>query len=212
MQSPRFLVIEGPDGAGKTTQLSLLRQHLEDQGHTVLQVREPGGTVIGEGIRSLFLDNFGHTHPMTEVLMMLAARQQLVAEVIQPALAAGTWVIADRYSPSTIAYQGYGHGVGHQAIVELRRGLRHWDLKAHHTVILTLSMAERERRLANRDDLNALDKAKTSFIEQVRQAYQDMATGRIDIEAGPMSRVDAMGTPEEVHRRILQAMQLIPTE
>ena len=114
-----FVTFEGSDGSGKTTQIHLLTQHLRTSGHTVLTTREPGGTRIGDGIRQLLLD-LAHTemNARAETLLFNAARAQIVAEVIRPALAAANIVLCDRFADSTLAYQGYGH---RQDIAELAR-------------------------------------------------------------------------------------------
>lgn len=111
-QQGRFLVLEGPDGAGKSRAAAQLAQHLRDGGHAVTLTREPGGTRLGEQIRALLLDTGSVLRsPAADALLFNAARAQLVAEVIRPALARGELVISDRFAPSTLAYQGYGSGV-----------------------------------------------------------------------------------------------------
>ena len=115
----RFITFEGPEGSGKSTQIRLLVDALEAQGVRVLATREPGGTRIGDQIRNVLLDS-AHTEmsPRAETLLYNAARAQIVDQVIQPALAAGTLVLCDRYADSTLAYQGYGHD---QSLDDLRR-------------------------------------------------------------------------------------------
>ena len=107
-----FITLEGPEGSGKTTQIPALAEFLRQQGYRVLTTREPGGTAIGNQVRAI-LTNLENTamQPRTETLLFLAARAQLVEEVIRPALADGVVVLSDRYADSTLAYQGYGHGV-----------------------------------------------------------------------------------------------------
>jgi dTMP kinase len=109
-----FITIEGPEGAGKTTQAARLEAYLQDDGIPTIRTREPGGTVLGERIRDLLLDAGSHDRPidpLADALLFNAARRQLVAEVIRPALAAGTSVVCARYTDSTLAYQGYGSGL-----------------------------------------------------------------------------------------------------
>ena len=108
-----FITFEGPDGSGKSTQILLLAEHLRAAGREVLTVREPGGTAAGERIRALLLGEGGavEINPRADALLFNASRSQLVAEVIRPALARGTTVIADRFADSTLAYQGYGSGL-----------------------------------------------------------------------------------------------------
>lgn len=202
----QFLVIEGPDGAGKTTQMEMLEKHIQSFGVEVLRVREPGGTVLGEGIRTLFKSNFGQTDPVAEVLLLLAARQQLTVEVILPALRRGAWVLADRHTPSTFAYQGAGQGLGFSRIIELREGLGSNNHIADMTVIMTISPEERARRLGDRTEgLDKLDMAGDAFIKRVADAYDEMVDGNWSLGIGQLRKVDGDGTPEEVHERIKRA-------
>ena len=203
---PKFLCIEGPDGAGKTTQLQMLHQHLLDQGREVVVVREPGGTVVGESLRGVFKDHFGQTDPMTEALIMLAARQQLTVEVIQPALERGAWVLSDRHTPSLFAYQGGGHGLGFETLIDLRRGLGRCNHNADATVILTVSAEERQRRLALRGELDKIDLAGAAFTQRVAAAYEEMAHGNWSLQIGPLHVVDGDDTPNEVHLKVLKAL------
>lgn len=203
--TPRFLVIEGPDGVGKTTQLELLREHLISRGVEVVTVREPGGTVVGEKIRDIFKAHFGETDPMTEALMMLAARQQLTEEVIRPALRRGAWVISDRHTPSLFAYQGAGHRLGFSALIALRQGLDRFNFNAHSTAILSLSPEERAARLAARAELDKVDLAGDEFTQRVAGAYAEMTDGTWLLRMGELNKVDASGTPAQVHARILDS-------
>ncbi|MCL6432344.1 MAG: dTMP kinase, partial [Anaerolineae bacterium] len=108
----RFIAFEGTEGSGKTTQLQLLRAHLQSRGVQVLATREPGGTPIGERVRAITNDLASRDmHPRAELLLYLASRAQLVEQVIRPALARGLVVLCDRYADSTLAYQGYGRGL-----------------------------------------------------------------------------------------------------
>jgi len=108
-----FITLEGPDGSGKSTQVAPLVEFLRQQGYSVLPTREPGGTVISDQVRNVLLNRPENSamHPRTEILLFLASRAQLVEERIRPALLEGTIVLCDRYADSTLAYQGYGHGV-----------------------------------------------------------------------------------------------------
>lgn len=106
-----FITFEGIDGSGKSTQISYLKDWLEEKGHTVLVLREPGGNIVSEQIRSLLLDSKEEIDPRSELLLFTAARAQLVSKVIRPALKQGSIVICDRYIDSSVAYQGYGRGL-----------------------------------------------------------------------------------------------------
>src|SRR3972149_10929802 len=115
-----FITLEGPEGSGKTSQLPGLAEALRSQGFELLTTREPGGTSIGDQIRQVLFDLKNKTmNPRTEILLFQASRAQLVEEIIRPALKAGTIVICDRYADSTLAYQGYGHGVDLDALREI---------------------------------------------------------------------------------------------
>lgn len=208
MKYPRFLVIEGPDGSGKTTQLEMLRQFLIRMGQKVVIAREPGGTKIGEGVRTLFKENFGDTHPMTEALLMLAARNQLYCEVIYPALQRGEWVITDRHHPSMYAYQGAGHQLGFGVLNDLRRGMGDMDIAAHGTVILSVPAEERERRMDERGGRDAIDDADLEFRRRVAEAYHEIVHGNWHLMLGVLHDVNGLGEAQEVHERILDAFYL----
>lgn len=202
-----FLCIEGPDGSGKTTQLELLRQYLEWRGVEVVVVREPGGTVIGEGIRNLFKENFGHTHSLTEVFMMLAAKTQLNKEIIEPALARGAWVITDRYTPSLYAYQGGGHKVSQRVLDALvGQGYKSQAFRTPDaTLVLQISREEQARRLALRsnEELDKIDTANADFRERVYSVYQKIAERQLNAPLGTITRpVDADQSVQEVHAEI----------
>ena len=115
-----FITFEGPDGSGKTTQMRMLVPILEAQGREVVRTREPGGTDIGDQIRSVFMNMKNKSmDPRTEILLFCASRAQLVEELIRPSLAAGKLVLCDRYADSTMAYQGYGHGLDREDLTRL---------------------------------------------------------------------------------------------
>lgn len=207
----KFLCVEGPDGSGKTTQLEMLRNHLITRGVEVVTVREPGGTFIGEGIRSLFKQNFGQTNPMAEVYMMLAAKTQLWHEVIQPALRRGAWVITDRYTPSLYAYQGGGHRVSRNVLDGLvQRGYAGGAFNAPHgTVLLAVSREEQARRLmarASTEELDKIDTAAADFRERVYATYVSMGQRQEGYPVGVVHfPIDADRSPEEVHQLVLTA-------
>lgn len=208
MHFPRFLVIEGPDGVGKTTQLEMLREYLIGKGQEVVIAREPGGTAIGEGVRTLFKENFGNTHAMTEALLMLAARHQLYCEVIYPALQRGAWVLTDRHHPSMYAYQGAGHQLGFGALNDLRMGMGDHDTVANSTVILSVPAEERERRMDERGGRDAIDDAELDFRQRVAEAYHEIMHGNWHLRLGVLHDVNGLGTAQEVHERILDALYL----
>lgn len=171
-----FLVFEGPDGSGKSTQARLLADALERDGYQVVRLREPGGTPIGEQIRAALLDRSNEAMlPATEVLLYAAARAQLVGEVIRPALKAGSVVICDRFVDSTLAYQVGGRGVQHddvQAVQQLATGGLRPDLRILLDVPVDVGL---RRRYADFPQINRLDVADRAFHERVRTFYLTLA-------------------------------------
>lgn len=171
-----LIAIEGLDGSGKSTIVTRLAAALEARGCNVLVTREPGGTRVGDRIRHLLLEEPGCTVAVkTEALLFAASRAQLVAEVIRPALASGTCVIADRFTDSTLAYQGGGRGLDQHALRELQRfatdGLQP-DLK----ILLDIA-PERALRRRHQDPgaVNRLDSEERTFYDRVRQTYRQLA-------------------------------------
>lgn len=171
-----FITLEGPDGSGKTTQARLLAHWLQEEGHPVVLVREPGGTTIGERIREVLHDP-AHTGMSlwTEVFLYCAARAQLVAEIIRPALAAGQTVLCDRYADSTLAYQGYGRGLDLDAL-RLVLYLATGGLTPDLTFCLDISPEEGlARRRAGGGEWNRLDQETVDFHRRVRTGYLELA-------------------------------------
>ena len=171
-----FITLEGPEGAGKTTQLRPLADFLRGCGYDVVTTREPGGTAIGDQIRHVLHDTVNVAmSPTAEVLLYAASRAQLVAEVIQPALAAGRVVLCDRYSDSTMAYQGYGRGLDRDALATLT-AIATGGLRPDLTLLLDLDV---ERGLARRRDegeeMNRLDLEAIEFHRRVRAGYLALA-------------------------------------
>ncbi|MCG8450381.1 MAG: dTMP kinase [Pirellulales bacterium] len=170
-----FITLEGPDGSGKSSQMAPLLERLQKKGYEALGTREPGGTAIGDQVRKVLFDmkNKG-MHPRSEILLFQSSRAQLVEEVIRPALAAGQVVVSDRFADSTLAYQGYGHGVD---LDELRRIISYatGGLQPDLTVLFDL---DAEEGLARRDtggDWNRLDDYDLAFHQRVRDGYHALA-------------------------------------
>lgn len=171
-----FITFEGPEGAGKSTQLRALAQFLRDEGYDVLTTREPGGTAIGDQIRHVLHDTANAAmSPTAEMLLYSASRAQLVAEVIRPALAAGSVVLCDRYADSTMAYQSYGRGLDREMVAALTR-IATGGLRPDLTLLLDLDV---ERGLARRRDegeeMNRLDLETVEFHRRVRAGYRVLA-------------------------------------
>jgi dTMP kinase len=189
----RFLVLEGGDATGKTTQAGRLAARLREHGREVLLTFEPGGTPLGADLRRLLLDGTGTVEPEAEALLMAADRAQHVLEVVRPALARGDWVVSDRFVPSSLAYQGVGRGLGVPAI-ELVNGIATGGLDPDLVVVLDLPPeVATERFGAARDRLEEEDDA---FRLAVHEAYRDLAGTRGWV------LLDASGPVEEVADRI----------
>jgi len=169
-----FITFEGPDGSGKTTQARMLAEYLESRGFAVLHTREPGGTAISEQIREVILTTRNQSiGDETEALLYSAARAQIVAELIRPALAAGKIVVCDRYADSTMAYQGYGLGLDLQALQDITQfatgGLTP-DLTFYVDVPVEIGLARRHRGETNRLDLK-----DPTYHSRVREGFLKMA-------------------------------------
>lgn len=171
----RLLTIEGGEGAGKSTVLSALRDALLADGCEVVCTREPGGTPLAERIRGLLLDAGDEpVHPQTELLMMFAARAQHVREVVLPALARGAWVISDRFTDSSYAYQGAARGLDEGFIAELER--RVVGIEPGLTLLLDLGVAHARERTRGRDLLGGaspdrIERERDEFFERVREGF-----------------------------------------
>jgi dTMP kinase len=199
----RFIVLEGLDGVGKTTQVALLSAWLHATGTRHILVREPGGTPLGEAIRELVLSRHDlAVSAESELFLILAARAALVRDVIRPALEAGTMVVADRFTLSTLAYQGYGRGLDIEAIhhaLDVATG----GLRPDLCIVLDLPLDEGlRRRDAAGGSADRIEREGEGFRRKVHEAYLALA----DSEAG-VEVVSAKGMPEEVHARIRDLLE-----
>jgi len=170
---PRFIVVEGIDGSGKSTQVGLLAEWLREAGYHVTLTREPGGTALAERLRALILDHTITCSPRAELLMLLAARAQHVAEVIGPALAAGGIVICDRFTLSSLAYQGAGRGLPEQEILAANATAT-GGVTPDLTIVLDVPLATTLGRIGERQD--RFEGEGKLFLTRVLAAY-DAATG-----------------------------------
>lgn len=170
-----FITLEGPEGSGKTSHLPDLADFLREDGWNVLTTREPGGTAIGDQVRQVLMrtDNTA-MNPRAETLLFLAARAQLVNEVIRPALAAGSVVISDRYGDSTLAYQGYGHGNDLDTIRQML-AFATSGLVPDLTVLLDVDPAVGLRRKKTVGEWNRMDAYELEFHQRVRAGYLELA-------------------------------------
>ncbi len=195
----RFITLEGGEGAGKSTQIRLLAQWLEARGVPVLTTREPGGTPGAERIRSLLVEGATDAWtPMTEALLNYAARHDHVTRVIRPALAAGTWVLSDRFSDSTMAYQGHGHALGQAAIAALHRAVL-GRFKPDMTLILDIPVVQGlARAAARRGAETRYESMVEAFHHRVRAGFRAIARA----EPGRCALIDARAQADVVHGRV----------
>ena len=203
-----LIVLEGPEGAGKTTQLRMLAEWLAAAVHPVVAVREPGGTPLGDEIRRLLLDTKSDIVPRAESLLFMASRAQLIEREITPALASGANVLVDRFFLSTYAYQVAGRGLPHEEIVVANR-LATGALRPDVTLLLSLPVEEGLRRAKQRGPHDRMERADASFHERVAMAFAEFATPEWQAahpEAGPIVTIDARDGVDKVFRRVLAAL------
>jgi len=194
--TPRFFVIDGPDGSGKTTQAARLAAEFRSRGQTVSVLREPGATPAGEAIRDLLLDPDTDITPLAEMLLYQAARAQIVETVIRPALETGHIVILDRYWYSTVAYQGYGLGLDRGEIERVSR-VATCGLEPDHVFFLDLDPSTALARLDGARD--RIEGRPLAYHTRVRQGFVEQSAGL----GARCTLVDATRTADEVAARIL---------
>lgn len=168
MNTAKFITFEGVDGAGKSTHLAWFADTLRQRGVDVLVTREPGGTPLGEALREILLHQ--PMHAETEALLMFAARREHVEQVIKPALQRGTWVISDRFSDASFAYQGGGRGVAVEKLEQLERWV-HADLQPDLTLLFDIPVEVARQRLSNNLTLDRFEQEQSEFFDKVRNAY-----------------------------------------
>ncbi|MDV2978944.1 dTMP kinase [Glutamicibacter sp. HZAU] len=199
-----FIVFEGGDGAGKSTQVALAKQWLESRGAKVTTTREPGGTQISEELRSLVLDHgHGDIDARTEALIYSAARAAHVQQVISPALEAGTHIICDRFVDSSLAYQGMGRALGFDAVASIN-DFATGGLKPDATIILDISAEQgRARRIAASGGVEQSDRLESEpddFHERIRHAFLDLASR----DPQRYLVLDATASVEQLHQSVVQ--------
>ncbi len=170
MSRGKFITLEGMDGAGKTTHLGWLRGHLAGRGLPLTVTREPGGTPLGEALRQLLLDSPEPRTPDTEALLMFAARREHIATVIEPALVAGRWVLCDRFTDATYAYQAGGSGLAWERIAALERWVQ-GELQPDLTLYFDLSPEVGRARTSRVREPDRFEREQLAFFERVRAAY-----------------------------------------
>jgi len=200
MQQGAFITIEGVEGAGKSTCMQVVAEQIEAQDIALLQTREPGGTELGEDLRELLL---GHRHTGmaddTELLLMFAARAEHIQRKILPALQAGQWVLCDRFTDATYAYQGAGRGIPVQRIEVLENWVQ-GALRPDLTIVMDLPVAQGLERAGKRSAPDRFESEALAFFERVRQGYLDIAQR----DPQRVRVVDASRDLEQVSRSIHQ--------
>jgi len=171
----RFITVEGGEGAGKSTNLDFIHQYLLQAGKNVVMTREPGGTPVGEKIRELLLDKRQSSiSDNTELLLMFAARAQHLDQLILPALQSGSWVLCDRFTDATYAYQGGGRGIDNARIATIENWVQ-GEVRPDLTILLDLPIEEGLKRAGDRSEPDRFEQEKHEFFQRVRQAYLDLA-------------------------------------
>ena len=192
----KFITIEGGEGVGKTTNIETLKQRLEHHNIPYRATREPGGTKLGESVRELLLRvEETPLDPIAELLLVFAARAQHLATVIEPQLAAGTWVVCDRFTDATYAYQGGGRDLGAERVAQLEH-LVQGDLRPDLTIILDIDPEQGLARARLRGELDRFEREQTEFFARVRSTYRARAQAEPErcrfVDAGrPLAEVQA---------------------
>ncbi len=202
MSRGKFITIEGTEGVGKSTNIAFITQWLADKGIEILHTREPGGTPFAEEIRELLLSKREEiVDSRTELLLMFAARCQHLAQKIEPALKKGQWVLSDRFTDASFAYQGSGRELGFERLAELEN----WSLqgfKPDLTIMLDLPIEIGLERAEKRGEKDRFESEQIEFFHRVRNGYLAIA----EAEPERMKVIDASGTIEQVQRQIEKAL------
>lgn len=195
-----FITMEGGEGVGKSTNLAFLEGFLREHGVDVVVTREPGGTKMGEEIRELLLQvRAEQVSSITELLLMFAARAQHISELIEPSLAAGKWVLCDRFTDATYAYQSGGRGVDARKVRSLEE-LVQGSLRPDYTVLLDAAVATGMARARGRGELDRIEQETIDFFERVRASYLQLAQN----SSGRFRVIDAGVPLPEVQQQLLK--------
>ncbi len=199
----KFITLEGIEGAGKSTMLNFISEQLQQAGNEVVVTREPGGTRVGEKLREILLDNSNtQLSDDAELLIIFAARAQHLQQVIRPALNAGQYVLCDRFTDASYAYQGGGRNMSTERI----RQLEDWaqqGLKPDLTILFDLDVATGLRRAGKRGDADRFEQEHVDFFERIRQCYIDRAS----VEPERFRVIDAASTVDNVKQQILEVLK-----
>lgn len=203
MTRGKFITLEGLDGAGKSTHLTWLVDTLRARGLTVVQSREPGGTPLGEKLRALLLAEPMHLE--TEALLMFAARREHIAQVIEPALARGDWVVCDRFTDASFAYQGGGRGLARGKLEALEQWVQS-GLQPDLTLLFDVSTELAKQRVVGMNrELDRFEREQVEFFTRVREEY----LARAKASGGRMRIIDAARSREEVKRSLEEIIATI---
>lgn len=210
MSRGKFITLEGGEGAGKTTSRTYIAEILKQKGIAVLETREPGGTEVSEAIRHVLLDNtLPAMHADTELLLMFAARNEHLQRKILPALEAGIWVVCDRFTDATYAYQGYGRGLDLQRIATLESWMQ-GNIRPDYTLLFDLEVSigmQRVRARSTQLDIQTdrFEQEKLDFFERIRAGY----LARAKLHPKQYKIIDAAQAIEQVQRQIAEVLKTI---
>lgn len=200
-----FITVEGVEGAGKSTQLALILDYLQQAGIEVVSSREPGGTPFAESVRELLLANRDEkVDQVSELLLMFAARSQHLSQLIQPALMAGKWVVCDRFTDATYAYQGGGRQLGFELVAELEQMVQ-GDFRPDCTFYLDLPVEQGMQRVVARGEKDRFEQEQLEFFERVRNAYLE----RVAASPGRYRVIDASRSLEDVQMDLRAALDAL---
>jgi dTMP kinase len=198
-----FITVEGGEGVGKSTNMAFLEDYLRGQGVDLVVTREPGGTRLGEDIREMLLQvRDEQVCPMTELLLIFAARAQHINERIEPALAAGKWVLCDRFTDATYAYQSGGRGIDVDIVQRLEE-LVQGSLRPDYTLLLDAPVSTGMARARGRGELDRFEQEALDFFERVRETYLQLAQG----STGRYRIIDASVSLDAVQRQLTTVCQ-----
>jgi dTMP kinase len=205
MKRGKFITLEGIDGAGKSTQLEKIAAFLRSRGLNAMVTREPGGTPLGEQLRTLLLDKTTVMYPETEALLMFAARREHLGKVIMPALEQGKWIISDRFTDASFAYQGGGRGLDNEKLVFLEQWI-HGDIQPDLTLYFDVSVELGQQRINQLNVVDRFEQERKDFFQRVRTAYLERAEkfpDRIQCIDASQSLPDVQVVVEEMLENLL---------